>query len=483
MKLQFNPKLGKTDLFVLFLEKNEKEIALPKGLPKDLEKSIQARLKAKDFSAEEGETLTLHDLDGFKKIMLFGTGEAKDRLPTAELKWGGSLAKLVKGSASVTLALKSEWIEPVLYGLNLGRYEFKRYQKVDPKKDKKPELQQVTIWTDMKQPKTLEAEWNAHASQSTHLRDLVNTPTGDLNTKDMADEARKIAKKFKLKFTELSETQLKKLGCGAIVGVGQGATERSRMIILEYKNSSAKNPQLALIGKGIVFDSGGLNLKPTGHIETMKEDMTGSATVMAAIATAAELKLKGHFIAVLCLAENAVSDRSVHPGDVLKAYNGKTIEITNTDAEGRLVLADGLSYTEKNYKPERMIDIATLTGAVVVALGYDITGVMSNDEEFQNVVCGSAKDCDERVWTLPLTDDFMKACKGNFSDLQNSTRGHRADSSMAAAFLKHFVEKTPWVHLDIAGTSWAEKPNSLSSYGATAWGLRTLVDVMKKVGK
>ncbi len=475
----------KADLLFLLFFKGAKLSPAEKKLLGGTAKSVEARFSNKEFEGEEGQMITLFtDGGAFKRVVLVGRGEKGKLIPQATEKLGGQLVAVAKKAKASRIAVNvaTEDFSELGYGMVLGAYEFNHYKKADPKASKLEEISFVT--EDNKSTKETLKHLDVFMRASDTTRSLVNLCAGDLNTQNLVDEAKKIAKKYKLKITIFDEAKLKKLGCGALVGVGQGATIGARMVLLEYRSkTTAKEPQIAFIGKGIVFDSGGMNLKPTGYIETMKEDMAGSSTVLGTLQAISELKLPGYFLGVMAIAENAISDRAQHPGDVVRAYNGKTIEITNTDAEGRLVLADALAYTEKNFKPKRMVDIATLTGAVTVALGYNITGVMGNDEKWTNEIMDAGKAKHERYWPLPLDEDFMKFTKGEFTDLKNDAKGVRAGTIMGAAFLKEFVEKTPWVHLDIGGTGWAEKPDSTTHYGATGVGLRTFIELAVRYGK
>lgn len=483
MKLSLSASAKPADvLFLLFFKGEKLSKDQLKLLGKSTVKTIEARFSGKDFEGKEGEMLTVFaEGESFKRVVLVGRGEKDKQVPQAAELLGAQIISLAKKvqAKRVAVKLSTEDLSELAYGMVLGAYEFARYKKKDPETKAVEEV--IFISEDNKAAKTQLENLTAFQNGSILIRDLVNTPTGDLNTQDLVEEAKKVAKKHRLKITIFDEPKLRKLGCGALAGVGQGAAVGPRMVILEYKHASkSKEPSIAFVGKGIVFDSGGMNLKPTGYIETMKEDMTGAATVLATMQAIAELKLPGHFMAVMAIAENAIGKHAVHPGDVLRAYNGKTIEVANTDAEGRLVLSDALSYTEKNYKPKRIVDIATLTGAVTVALGYHITGVMGNDQKWMDQLMESGRGVHERYWPLPLDEDFVKATAGDFTDLRNDGKAQRAGTIMGAAFLKQFVEKTPWVHLDIGGTSWAEHPNATTRYGATAVGLRTFMELARR---
>lgn len=485
MRLSLASSSVPTDVLFLVLAKGEKLSPLhKKALGMKTVHHVETRLKSKDFEGEDGQLLRLFPEEKkWKSVVLVGRGERGKELPQALEFLGGKIADVIKSAKAESASVWAEEkdLKPLAYGLVLGHYEFTRYKT--PEKKEKPLKEVILIAKTNKENKEWVEQANIFVKCSSFVRDLVNRCSGNLNPQDLAEEAKALGKKYKMKVTVFDDKKLKKLGCGAIYGVGQGARVGSRMVFVEYRyKSKAKVPCLAFIGKGISFDSGGLNLKPSGHIEDMKLDMAGAASVLGTLMACAENKIPGYFLGVMACAENAVSDRSLHPGDVVKAYNGKTIEVTNTDAEGRLVLADALSYTEKNYKPECMVDLATLTGAVTVALGYHITGVMGNKQKFIDEMMEISHKTGERFWPLPLDEDFVKACKGTFSDLKNATDGVRAGTIMGAAFLKCFVEKTPWVHLDIAGSAWAEKPTPTTKYGATAANLRTLIELAKKVG-
>lgn len=479
MKFVLQEKAPKADVLFLSFYKNEKlSKEQEKALGSD-SKMVMEHFANKDFEGEDGHSLTLFSKSGnFKRIVLMGRGESKKGVPQATEFLGGKMASIAKGAKakSIVVIAATEELSALSSGIALSNYEFTRYRKKDPKA---VSLETVTfITTNNKETQKILERTSVFAEASNYVRDLINTCAGDLNTEDLTQEAIRLSKKSGLKVTVFDDKKLKKMGCGGLYGMGKGAEFGPRMVILEYRHkSTAKEPSIAFVGKGIVYDTGGMNFKPSGHIEDMKLDMTGAATVMGTLKALSDLKVPGYFIAVLCIAENALSDRSLHSGDVVTMYNGKTVEVTNTDAEGRMVLGDGLAYAEKHYKPKKMINVATLTGAVTVALGYVITGVMGNDEAFIQEVLDAGKATQERQWPLPLDEDFVKACKGDYTDLKNSTDGVRAGTIMGAAFLKHFVEKTPWVHLDVAGSAWAERPTPTTHYGATAASLRTLIEL------
>ncbi|MFA6024450.1 MAG: leucyl aminopeptidase family protein [Candidatus Gracilibacteria bacterium] len=484
MKLALAATPPAADLLVLILGKSESPSKAMKSiLGPDMSKQVEARIKAKDFEGEEGQSLSLFWDEGkWKRVVLLGRGEQEKWVPQSMEFLGAKCMDLCKAAKAKTASIfvQEKDLQDFANGAALGVYEFKKYKTEDKKAVELKEVHLVSSVNANTKKIIKRAEIFMRVSEET--RDLINTCAGNQNPQDIADEAVRVAKKYKMSVTVFDDKKLQKMGCGALYAVGQGAKVGSRLVILEHRyKSKAKQPNLALIGKGITFDTGGLNLKPSGHIEDMKLDMCGAVTVLGTLQAIADAQIPGYFVGVMACAENALSDRSVHPGDVVTAYNGKTIEINNTDAEGRMVLSDALSYTIKHFKPQCMVDLATLTGAVTVALGYHITGVMGNNQAFIDEYMDCSQKMGERSWPLPLDEDFVKACKGKFSDLINATDGVRAGSIMGGAFLKHFTDdKIPWIHLDIAGSGWVERPTPTSKYGATAVGIRTLVELAER---
>lgn len=314
------------------------------------------------------------------------------------------------------------------------------------------------------------------AKATNYARDLVNTPPNDLYPEVLAKEARKL-KSGNCKVTVYDEKALKKMGCNAILAVGNGSSRKPRMVVVDYNPKGAKK-SLAVVGKGITFDSGGLNIKPGSYMETMKSDMSGAAAAIATVMAARELKLKHRVIAVMACAENMPGATAYRPDDILKTYSGKTIEVGNTDAEGRLVLSDALAFTEKNIKPDQIIDLATLTGACVVALGYWVTGMMTENHGLAEKLHQAGERCGDRVWRLPLWKDYKSMMESSVADVRNIQKGRDAGTVSAGIFLQHFVEKTPWVHLDIAGTAFLPEAQFYKPKGATGAGVRLLLEYL-----
>jgi leucyl aminopeptidase len=337
-----------------------------------------------------------------------------------------------------------------------------------------------TLLADGKRTAALRAglkEADAFMAGNLFSRSLVNEPPNKLTPKALAARARGMARREGLRCKILDVPAMKKLNMGGILGVGQGSRQEPRLIVLEYKApgaAGAKAPKIALVGKGITFDTGGISLKPGAGMDLMKTDMGGAAAVLGAGLIAARLKLPVNLTVIVPTAENMPDGLAIRPADVLTMASGKTVEVLNTDAEGRLILADALWYAERG-NPDYIIDAATLTGACVVALGHHFAGLMSTSSELIDALKQAGGETFERVWHLPLVDEHRKEVEGSISDLKNLGAGREGGALSAAGFLAHFVdEQTPWAHLDIAGTAWQNSANATGPKGATGFGARLM---------
>jgi leucyl aminopeptidase len=314
-------------------------------------------------------------------------------------------------------------------------------------------------------------------------RDLVNAPANISTPEYFANEAKKIAKENKYKITILEKPKLEKLGMGALLGVNAGSGDNgAKMIILEYKPKgvAAKQPPVMLVGKGLIFDTGGYNLKPTRYIEDMQQDKAGGVTVLGAFKLLAKLGIQRSVIGVIPVTENLIDAHAMRPEDIVTSYSGQTIEVKNTDAEGRLILADALAYGIDKYEPGEVIDLATLTGACVVALGSQYAAVMGNNQTLIDELKSAGDSVDELLWQLPIHDKHREDMKGKLADLRNIDEGYGAGASKAGAFLEYFVGKTRWAHLDIAGTAYVKKPKAIDYSLATGYGVRMLGRFLEK---
>ena len=357
-----------------------------------------------------------------------------------------------------------------LHGIKLKSYEFNIYKS---KKNKKLVNINV-IGNKNKISQQDRLRFKALEEGTFFARDLVSEPGNILHPDEYAKRINSL-KKFGLKINIYDEKKLKKLGMNALLGVGQGSIRGSYLVTMEWKGAKNNSNPLAFIGKGVCFDTGGISLKPAKFMEDMTYDMAGSATVVGLMKNLAMRKAKINAVGVVGLVENMPGGNAQRPGDIVKSYSGKTIEILNTDAEGRLVLADAITFTEKKFKPKFMIDLATLTGAIIVSLGSEYAGLFSNDDKLSNQLLEAGKKVDEKLWRMPLHKNFDKLIDSKNADMQNINYVGGAGSTTAAQFLQRFVlNKTPWAHLDIAGMAFSKYGGALNSGGATGYGVRLL---------
>ena len=371
----------------------------------------------------------------------------------------------------------SKILEQLCLGVLLSSYKFDNYKMVKSKEIN--DLKKITIVTEQNENFSKMFEEIKNLAQGVfRARDLVWQPPNILYPSTFADECKKL-KKIGLKVNVYNEQQLDKMGMSALLAVGRGSRKDSKVVVMEWLGGKKNTPPMAFIGKGVCFDSGGLSLKPPKSMEDMKWDMGGAATVTGLLESVALSKLKFNVIGVLGLVENMPDGDAQRPGDVVKSVSGQTIEVLNTDAEGRLVLADLLSWTEKKYKPKFMINLATLTGAMIVALGNIRAGLFSNDEKISKAIFDAGESTGEKVWAMPLDDDYDQLIKTEIADMKN-IGGPGAGSITAACFLKRHVEKTPWAHLDIAGVTWKNKSTPSIPYGGVGWGVRMLYHMIKQ---
>ena len=362
--------------------------------------------------------------------------------------------------------------EKILHGAQLRSYDFSVY-KTDKNKNLPISLNVYSNNNNVK--KNLLRQKLYSLLQGVFLsRDLVSEPGNILHPDEYAKRILKL-RKFGLKVKVYDQKKLKKLGFNALLGVGQGSIRGSYMVIMEWNGKKDKSKPLAFIGKGVCFDTGGISLKPAKFMEDMTYDMAGSATVVGLMKTLAMRKAKVNAIGVVGLVENMPGGNAQRPGDIVKSYSGQTIEVLNTDAEGRLVLADVLTYTEEKFKPRLMVDLATLTGAIIVALGSEYAGMWSNNDKLSKQLLDAGEQVEEKLWRMPLHENYNKLMNSKNADIQNINYVGGAGSTTAAQFLQRFIiNKTPWAHLDIAGMAFSKYAGALNSGGATGYGVRLL---------
>ncbi len=362
-------------------------------------------------------------------------------------------------------------LEKFLHGAQLKSYNFNVY-KTDQKKNLIINL--YVVGDKHKKNNSLRNKLNSLLEGVFLTRDLVSEPGNILHPDEYAKRISKL-RKFGLKITIYDQRKLRKMGMNALLGVGQGSIRGSYLVTMEWNGSKSKSKPLAFVGKGVCFDTGGYSLKPAKFMEDMTYDMAGSATVVGLMKTLALRKSKINAVGVVGLVENMVSGNAQRPGDIVKSYSGKTIEVLNTDAEGRLVLADALTFTEEKFKPQFIVDLATLTGAIIVSLGSEYAGLFSNNDKLSKQLIDAGESVEEKLWRMPLNENFDKLINSKNADMQNINYVGGAGSTTAAQFLQRFIiNKTPWAHLDIAGMAFSKYGGALNSSGATGYGVRLL---------
>ncbi len=470
----------KTTLYISALYKNE---PISKSLDAIFGSTISKAMKVDSFKSDFGKTIEVYGNGNIDKLLLVGLGDKKkfnsDKLRSiaANIIRNVELKKIT----SVTVDSKSfnlddnDYAQSFAEGFVLGRYNLLEY-KTKSKKDSK--LSKISVMGNCNKSYLEKGDFLGEAVN--YSRDLGNHPPNILTPTYLANEALEIgkSKNFKTKVIDIKE--FKKLGLGAFYGVAMGATEPAKFIIAEYSGGKKSDKPFGLIGKGLTFDSGGISLKPPGRMDEMKFDMCGGATVFGLMKAVSNLQPKINIVFAIGATENMPGSNAQRPGDIVTAYNGKTIEVLNTDAEGRLVLADVLSYVSKNYQPQAMIDFATLTGAVLVALGDRASGIMGNSPDLISDIQKSSDQTGEKVWELPLWDEYCKDVKSQIADIKNLGRAGLAGTISAGAFLKEFVDTTPWVHMDIAGTAWGPKePSYMPKTGATGVAVRLIYNLVE----
>ena len=450
------------------------------NLPESLEAAVNALLaKYPDFhEVETVNTVALMSEGKLVQLTIVGCGEGKECTPANFRKASGVAVRAIqkqKATAAIVavpLLLKStraHYLQAIAEGLYLGAYKF-----TECKGEVKPATEcKLQITSAVENGEAVLAQAEAIAQGVTLTRNLVNRPGNWVNPVVMAEEAQKVAEAFNLEIEVLDEKAMAEKGMNAILAVGQGSKNPSRMITLKY-NGAGDAPYTAFVGKGITFDSGGISIKPGENMGEMKDDMAGAGAVLGAMQAIAQMKLPCNIIAILSCAENMPGGNAQRPGDVVKAANGKTIEVVNTDAEGRMVLADAVWYAcEQGAK--RVIDIATLTGAVIIALGNETSGIIANNDELAEAIKAAGKKAGEAFWQLPSLPECKEAIKSDVADLLNSA-GRAGGCITGGLFVGEFVkEGVEWAHLDIGGTSTATKTSGFKVQGGTGFGAMTLI--------
>ncbi len=490
MKIAFSdPSYARTGALAVGVFDGPSLTAAGKALDKKTGGALGRAIAASRFKGGKGQVLSLLAPEGLKasRLLVFGLGKADEADDLVlQAAGGGIVANLATAGDKVANVLAerppksklklADCAANLAYGARLRSYRFDKYRTKEKEEDK-PTLETLTFM--VKEPAAARkafAKLDHIAEGIFFTRDLVSEPANVIYPETLAREARRLGR-YGVRVEVLDANRMKQLGMGALLGVAQGSARKPRVVTMRWngaaKGARGKRP-IAFIGKGVTFDTGGISIKPSGGMEDMKYDMAGAATVIGLMRTLARRKAKVNAVGVVGLVENMPSATAQRPGDVVKSMSGQTIEVINTDAEGRLVLADMLCYCQKRFKPSLMIDLATLTGAIIVALGHEHAGLFSNDDTLAEQIGAAGKKVGETVWRLPLGAAYDKQINSAIADMKNVGSGRGGGSITAAQFLRRFVDDTPWAHLDIAGVAWSKKDAACVPKGGTGFGVRLL---------
>ncbi|SSC72413.1 unnamed protein product [Ciceribacter sp. T2.26MG-112.2] len=472
------------------------EADVPSGAVEADPAGVYARAaKVAKFTGKSMSTLDIVAPHGSEadRIVVVGLGKADALTGHDWLKAGGKATGLLKGSDKATvfldvdgLAISPKAAADFALGMLLRAYKFDSYKTKKKKNDNNgdddaasddKDVKVTIVTTDAAAAKKAFADAEAIAEGVILARNLVNEPANVLGPEEFAETAKKL-EALGVEVEILGEKDMKKLGMGALLGVAQGSVRPPRLVVMQWKGGKAKDKPIAFVGKGVVFDTGGISIKPAAGMEDMKGDMGGAAAVTGLMHTLAARKAKANVVGIIGLVENMPDGNAQRPGDIVTSMSGQTIEVINTDAEGRLVLADALWYCNDRFKPEFMVNLATLTGAVLVALGNLHAGLFSNDDALSERLLAAGLATNERLWRLPMGKDYDKMIDSKFADMRNSS-GRHAGSITAAQFLKRFVKDTPWAHLDIAGTAMASPSDEINQSWGSGFGVRLLDELVR----
>ena len=464
-------KLNKLSGTIVFFANKNFEI---KNIARLLNASENSLIKKNLKNNKKKKEIFSFDISHNQKIIVYSSKDSKNYYEKSGAKLyeffkKDNLNKIHIFGDTILSSDIPKCLHELVHGMKLKSYYFNKYMT-----KKNSDIINLNIISKNKINLKLINHLNAIERGINFTKDLVSEPGNVLNPDEYAKRLTKL-KKIGLKVTVYNTNKLKKMKCNALLGVGQGSSRGSYIVTLEWRGNKNQKKPLAFVGKGVCFDTGGISLKPARFMEDMTYDMAGSAVVVGLLKSLALRKAKVNAVGVVGLVENMVSGNAQRPGDIVKSYSGKTIEVLNTDAEGRLVLADAITFTEKKFKPSFIIDLATLTGAIVVALGSEYAGLFSNNDNLSKQLFDAGDKVEEKVWRLPLHENYDKLMNSKNADMQNINYVGGAGSTTAAQFLQRFIiNKTPWAHLDIAGMAFSKYAGSLNSSGATGYGVRLL---------
>ncbi|UYN97358.1 MAG: leucyl aminopeptidase [Enhydrobacter sp.] len=487
MKVEFSafPKAFSGNVAV-FVAADKQLLATAQSLDKTGGGVLAQALGAGRFTGAKGQTLTiLGDTGGVARLLLLGVGKGRELDARAAESLGGVIAAEANAAGHKTVSvvvdsIKGSRLTPnqiaarIALGAQLRHYRFDRYKTKD-KPEQKLSLEQITVHV----AGPAEARRAYERLEPTigavfFTRDLVSEPANVLYPVEFGRRARELSK-LGVKVEILGEAEMKKLGMHVLLGVGQGSERESQLLVMRWMNGPKSQQPVALIGKGVCFDTGGISLKPAGGMEDMKWDMGGAGAVVGAMRLLAGRKARANVIGICALVENMPDGKAQRPGDVVKSMSGQTVEVINTDAEGRLILCDAMWYAQEKFKPQAMVELSTLTGAIVVALGHERAGLFSNNSTLSNRLRAAGSELGEKLWRMPLGAKYDKLIDSDIADMKNVSAGRDGSSITAAQFLQRFVQDgVAWAHIDIAGVAWSSKGDATSPKGATAFGVRLL---------
>lgn len=479
---------NQTPLLVVGLYENDNDHLNSKELDPILHSTIREIISNKEFKAVVGARLIIPTMGKgpMKKIMLMGLGKKE--------KFNNEIARIVSAKAAVKVRemeisefsilpysnLDEGLIEAISEGIALSLYSFNRYKTNDSGEESKVKQVTILINTDKNKIQPIIDRTGLLVNAVNLARDLSNLPPNDCSPSQLASIAVSVGTEYGLKTRIVERYEMESLGLNGIVSVGKGSQNPPKLIILEYNGSTDDRKPYLLVGKGVTFDTGGISLKDHDKMDEMKFDKSGGCNVVAIMKAVASLKLPINVVGIIPSVENMPSSTSYRPGDIIRMYNGKTVEVLNTDAEGRLILADALSFGITSYNPKAVIDLATLTGACIIALGTNVAAVMGTNKKFIDELHQVSDRTGEKIWELPLYEEFNEQIKSSIADIKN-IGGRPGGAITAAAFLSNFTHGIPWIHIDIAGTAWTQEGTFERSYnpkGATGFGIRTLVKLL-----
>ena len=471
-----------TQLLVNYVFTDEVSSLSISEITPDFDPIIREITESNEFRAKDGTISIVHNNvgSGIKRALLLGMGDKKNLDPEKTRNLTGKVVNKAKElgiSEFVLIPFKNmdkEHLSAMVEGIKLSDYSFNNYKRDEDRND----LNQVRILivNDMKSNQKIIQHSVVVSDAVLFTRNISNLPPNDCSPKDLVTFSKKLSENQKVKVRVIEKEEMKSYGFEGILAVGKGSASSPKLIVLEYPGST-KNRPIVIVGKAVTFDTGGISIKPSEKMEEMKFDKCGGCNVLGIMKAVSDLGLDTNVIGIIPAVENMPSGTSYRPGDIIKMYNRKTVEVLNTDAEGRIILGDALSFAVKTFAPKAIIDMATLTGAAIIALGTNVAALVGNDDDLVTKILEYSNQTGEKIWQLPLFEEYKEQLKSSNADMKN-IGGRSAGAITAAAFLSNFVEDTPWVHLDIAGTAWTQEGTKEKSYnpkGATGFGIRTIV--------